>query len=68
MALLIGNANYTVGRLTNPPSDVREIESALKAAGFSDVVSFQAAMAILLCCCTASYAYFLWVKADNSPQ
>ena len=35
MALLIGNANYTVGRLTNPPSDVREIESALKAAGFS---------------------------------
>jgi MFS family permease len=41
---------------------------AFKAAGFSEVASFQTAMAILLCCCTASYAYFLWVKADNSPQ
>jgi len=41
---------------------------AFKAAGVGEVVSFQAAMGILLCCCTASYAYFLWVKADNSPQ
>ena len=41
---------------------------AFKAAGLGEVASFQAAMAILLCCCTASYAYFLWVKADNSPQ
>ena len=41
---------------------------AFKAAGLGEVASFQAAMAILLCCCTASYAYFLGVKADNSQQ
>jgi MFS family permease len=41
---------------------------AFKAAGLGEVASFQAAMSILLCCCAASYAYFLWVKADNSPQ
>ena len=41
---------------------------AFKATGLGEVASFQAAMGILLCCCTASYAYFLWVKADNSPQ
>lgn len=35
VALLIGNASYTVGRLTNPPNDVREMESALKSVGFS---------------------------------
>lgn len=41
---------------------------AFKAAGLGEVASFQAAMGILLCCCVASYAYFVWVKADNSPQ
>ena len=35
VALLIGNASYTIGRLTNPPNDVREMESALKSVGFS---------------------------------
>lgn len=35
VALLIGNASYNVGRLSNPPSDVREMESALKAVGFT---------------------------------
>ena len=34
VALLIGNASYSVGRLSNPPGDVREMESALKAVGF----------------------------------
>ncbi|MBC7619034.1 MAG: caspase family protein, partial [Candidatus Saccharibacteria bacterium] len=34
VALLIGNATYTVGRLTNPPNDVREMQTALQAVGF----------------------------------
>lgn len=34
VALLIGNATYTVGRLTNPPNDVREMQAALQAVGF----------------------------------
>lgn len=34
VALLIGNASYTVGRLTNPPNDVREMQTALQAVGF----------------------------------
>ena len=38
------------------------------AMGLRQVASFQAAMAILLCCCLAAYAYFLSVKADNSAQ
>jgi murein DD-endopeptidase MepM/ murein hydrolase activator NlpD len=37
VALLIGNAQYSVGRLVKPPQDVREIESALKAAGFGEI-------------------------------
>jgi len=41
---------------------------AFKAAGLAEVASFQAAMAVFLCCCIASYAYFLSVSADNSPQ
>ena len=41
---------------------------AFKAAGLSEVACFQAAMSVYLCCCAASYAYFRWVKADNSPQ
>jgi hypothetical protein len=38
------------------------------SSGLSQVVSFQAAMGVYLCCCIASYAYFLSIKADNSPQ
>ncbi len=34
VALLVGNANYSVGRLSNPPNDVAVMESALKAVGF----------------------------------
>ena len=34
VALLIGNANYTVGRLTNPPQDVQAMETALNKLGF----------------------------------
>ena len=41
---------------------------AFKAAGLSEVACFQAAMSVFMCCCAASYAYFRWVKADNSPQ
>ena len=41
---------------------------AFKAAGMSEVASFQAALGVFLCCCLASYAYFLRVQADNSPQ
>ena len=37
-------------------------------AGLSEVASFQAAMAVFLCCCIASYGYFMMVSADNSPQ
>ena len=36
--------------------------------GLSPTGSFQAAMAVFLCCCIASYAYFISVTADNSPQ
>lgn len=36
-----------------------------RAAGLSQVASFQAAMAVFLCCCIASYGYFLSVKVDN---
>jgi MFS family permease len=38
---------------------------AFKAAGLAEVASFQAAMAVFLCCCIASYIYFLSVKVDN---
>jgi len=41
---------------------------AFKATGLAEVASFQAAMSVFLCCCIASYAYFLSVSADNSPQ
>ena len=34
VALLMGNASYQVGRLTNPPNDVAEMEKALKALRF----------------------------------
>ena len=41
---------------------------AFQAAGLAEVASFQAAFGVFLCCCIASYAYFLSVSADNSPQ
>lgn len=41
---------------------------AFRAAGLAEVASFQAAFAVFLCCCIASYAYFLSVSADNSRQ
>lgn len=41
---------------------------AFQALGLSEVASFQAAMGVFLCCCLASYAWFLRGKADNSPQ
>jgi maltodextrin utilization protein YvdJ len=39
---------------------------AFKAAGLSEVASFQAAMGVFLCCCIASYCWFIQGKADNS--
>ncbi|MDP3356332.1 MAG: MFS transporter [Polaromonas sp.] len=43
-----------------------------RATGMSQVASFQAALAVFLCCCLASYGWFLGVKADgttdNPPQ
>ena len=41
---------------------------AFRAAGLSQTVSFQGAMGVFLCCCTASYLYFVssaTVKVDN---
>ncbi|MEO6321575.1 MAG: MFS transporter [Polaromonas sp.] len=38
------------------------------AMGLGQVASFQAAMAVFLCCCIAAYGCFLGMKADNSPQ
>ena len=40
---------------------------AFKAVGLSEVASFQAAMGVFLCCCLASYVWFIRGKADN-PQ
>ncbi len=37
----------------------------LQASGWGTVASFQGAMAVLLCCCVASYLYFFRVKVDN---
>ena len=39
-----------------------------QASGWGTVASFQGAMAVLLCCCVASYLYFLSVKVDNPEQ
>ena len=41
---------------------------AFAAMGLAQVASFQAAMAVFLCCCIAAYGCFLGMKADNSPQ
>ena len=41
---------------------------AFQSAGLSQLVSFQCAMGVFLCCCTASYVYFVGsatVKVDN---
>ena len=38
---------------------------AFAGVGLAQVASFQAAMAVFLCCCIASYGYFLSVKVDN---
>ena len=44
---------------------------AFARAGFGPVARFQAAMGVFLCCCVASYAYFVsqpGVKVDNLSQ
>ncbi len=41
---------------------------AFAGLGWGTVASFQGAMAVFLCCCIASYGYFVSVTADNSPQ
>ncbi|MDQ3271733.1 MAG: MFS transporter [Pseudomonadota bacterium] len=41
---------------------------SFRALGWSEVASFQGAMTVFLCCCIASYGYFLSVSADNSRQ
>lgn len=41
---------------------------AFAGLGWGTVASFQGAMLVFLCCCIASYAYFVSVTADNSPQ
>jgi len=41
---------------------------AFAAAGLDQVASFQGAMGVFLCCCIASYGYFVYAKADNSHQ
>jgi len=35
-----------------------------RATGLGEVASFQAALTVILCCCIASYAFFLGAKAD----
>ena len=41
---------------------------AFAGMGLGQVASFQAAMAVFLCCSVAAYGYFLSVNADNSTQ
>lgn len=41
---------------------------AFAGLGWGTVASFQGAMAVFLCCCIASYAYFVSVKVDNPVQ
>jgi len=38
-----------------------------KVAGLSNVASFHASLGVFLCCCLASYVWFIRAKADNSP-
>lgn len=51
-------AQWSVGRMID----------GFAAMGLTQVASFQATMAVFLCCCIAAYAGFLSLKADNSPQ
>ena len=39
---------------------------AFAAVGLAPLASFQAAFSVFLCCCIAAYAYFLYMKVDNS--
>ena len=41
---------------------------AFGAMGLARVASFQAAFSVFLCCGIAAYAYFLYVKVDNSKE
>ena len=41
---------------------------AFASLGLARVASFQAAFCVFLCCSIAAYAYFLYVKVDNSNQ
>ena len=41
---------------------------AFGAMGLARVASFQAAFGVYLCCGIAAYAYFLYVKVDNSKE
>ena len=41
---------------------------AFSVMGLTTVASFQAAMGVFLCCCIASYGYFLSATTDNSKQ
>ena len=41
---------------------------AFKDHGMPEIASFQAAMGVFLCCCIASYAWFIRGRADNSHQ
>ena len=41
---------------------------AFAALGLAPVASFQAAFSVFLCCCIASYGYFLYAKVDNSGK
>ncbi len=39
-----------------------------RAAGLGETASFQAALTVVLCCCIASYVFFLGAKADPHPR
>ncbi len=41
---------------------------AFQTMGLGSVASFQSAMGVFLCCCLASYGYFLSVKTDPTPD
>ena len=38
---------------------------AFRSAGLTEIQAFQASMGLFLCCCVASYAYFLVPRRDN---
>jgi hypothetical protein len=41
---------------------------AFQAMGLAQIASFQAALGVFLCCCIASYGYFLGAKIDPTPD